>query len=724
MLRALTLLLLVLLMVLLATPVTSEAVAVAEMLPAPAGYSFTFNEPVSIVGYKAWGRYYPYTTNGGNVIIFDTPNVETLVTTEGTVSLRIIKIEELYKAYGIVLSEKNSPESIKDLVIYGAGIVYISRYKIYYEIVPQNETDIDNVVLVTSGYLDLRTPAGIYLVSITSPGLVVYKKDGSSIETTLTDYLGVSDACIVWFRNLPPGVPWVGGIIPSPACTENIEILKYFEVEGQVFGVIFKTKEATFVFGPPTGRVLEAAGYVMPLNIVSSNKESKVHILAVDTLGEYNVYLARDPASYLELQPKVTAIDVTMVTREGEYVCNLPRKYTLLYRLLWVNRELKGQVKLMPGEIILYTYDNNVYICRGDLSWLFTPTYPSIDAPKYKEIKHPIRFTGYNGNFLVVLSNGEVYVGPSVAVDYDKYLSNVLYVVYGNNMLQYIYTPTSIVTSPLFALTIIVALAMIGLLLQRKPEEREVVTIEWDIIEPPKYNVATKEELRRAITKNIDNWGTCPDEHELIMRYGILPPLEAVSDPRETVVYCPFKTNIETEIILKKVAKLLLSGFWGVSRQGRSHGYIFSFIREQMLYMYWYKQEDEDHPAEVLFNALKRAMRTYIVTGMHTIPLGLLIIAKDDMRRRLERELERVKRMTPEGTPGYSFEQYFSIHLPHVDVNLSALQEFVSKNIPAIIVVSDKNLPVLVEFLAGRYASLMEEYIRVYGRFWWGETTI
>lgn len=111
---------------------------VAELMPAPVGYSYSFAYPYPdyIIGFRdAGGHYYSYRAgikDTGTLILVDSrPTINSIVYPNGAGELKVIELEDMYQVYGLKM-----PGTGKSLIIYGGGQIYFSRYDLYYGAVP------------------------------------------------------------------------------------------------------------------------------------------------------------------------------------------------------------------------------------------------------------------------------------------------------------------------------------------------------------------------------------------------------------------------------------------------------------------------------------------------------------------------------------------------------------------------------------------------------------
>ena len=702
----------------------TEKIYVAEVLPAPIGYSLTFQKPYPsyITGYRdVGGHYHSYRAAIGEtgVLVFvnDRVNIiDKLVSAAETASVKLINVVDLNKVYGLLL-----PDS-EDVIIYGSGVVYISHYNILYTYVPPGDTP-SPTLLVSEYIVNFNTSKKYSLalsVASSTASITVITKEGIRISTRLSVLLDTPEACVTWFQRLPPGVPWVGGIIMSPTCTKNIKVMKTYTYEGTPYAVIFSAQtkygEINYVImAEPTAQVLEEAGIITAVKV-----NPLLHIVPGLTLDNFYVYTAPSKNSRIARGEVLQVIDATQlidVKKEKRYACIIPSGAEVLYKVLWRNRDIKGTVYLDPGEALLFTVANKNYFCHGDLSWIKNNDMPIIRAPAFREIVHPIIMYTISGrNFLVLTANGKVYSTNSIELPFAEYQKNDVF-IYAVNTIQPLYvSQTSIFLSPFFALALVFVMVVVGLIVfGRKGKEPEKIRIILDLPKPKAMTTASRETVAEVVRKHVDLFGVCPDVLDIAIYHSVLPPLpDKIGSPLEEIILCPFETNQRSEYVLRRVSDVLLPSLWAIRRAGRSHGYLYTLVGNTMLYMYWYKHEDEKKPEELLINAIEAAYRTRFTYPYNPLPLGLLIVVEDELVPALKKELElmRVLSGTEESKGGYAISSYISIKRVEVSIAPDKLQSFINEKVPSILIVSDKNIPELIEYLGERLTAYSELYYK------------
>ena len=701
----------------------TEKQYVAEVIPAPIGYSFQFQNPYPkyIAGYRdKGGNYHPYRAEldtGTLILADDLDYVDKLISGVETGKVKKIIDEDIYRAYGIDLP------GLDDLIIYGGGKVYISQYNIYINNKPESENAPGPVLVINEYMVDFRESEkyslGLAISSLSSP-VTVITRDGLEITTRLSDLLDVSEACVSWFQYPPPGTPWVGGIVMSPTCLKNIKVIKTFNYEGRPYAVVFsaRTKYGKIqyvIMAAPTAEVLEEAGIISPVRV-----NEKLHIIKDITLDNTFIYIAPSEKARIEPGTVVHASDATqIITENGEkkYVCVIPSNTTITYYLLWRNRELKGTVYLEPGEIVLMKIGKKYYYCHGDLSWLDNDDMPIIKASGYKEIKEPILMYTLSGKpFLVFTANGKVYSSNRVKIPFDLYEGNEVFIFAVGDVRPVVITQSSIFASPFFILSVLFVGVVISLVVfSRRKEEPEKIKIILDLPKPTSMKVASKEIVSDVVRKHVDQFGVCPDVLDVVIYHNILPPLpDKIDNPFQEILLCPFKTNEKTERVLRKLAEILLYSVWALRRSGRSRGFFYTLIGDTMLYMYWYKHEDEKKPEELILNAIESAYRTSVRYPYYKQSLGLVILVEDELLTRVKKEVEYMRMLSSgeESVRGYAISSYLSVKGLQSRIPADRLQKFMNEKIPAILVVSESNLTELIEYLEERLVSFAELYYK------------
>ena len=692
---------------------------VAELLPAPVGYSYSFSPPYPshIIGYRTPGeKFVPYRANikdtGTYIVVDSIPQVKTIVHSRGSSPLDVIKIEDLYTVYGIIING-----SRHSYIIYGAGMVFISPYDIYYDYPPPDAGNISHPIAVISGNTIDMTVKGLKVLTVENPYEITIITKNGSISTSLFDLLGAPESCLAMFYNKPDNYPWKGGLILSPSCTKNVKILKTVTYQDRPYAVVFtvNSKYGSFmaIMGDPVAENLEYAGLIYHVEY-----NDKYHIIPDTPIEGKFVYLVPTKSSRLIKGQVVQASNITQIVENNKHICSIPNKAKILYRLTWNNRELSGTIDLLPGEIVLLKYNNEYYVCTGDMSWIHNPDIPIIQAPKYRELKHDIiLYTVSGGRFLVLLSDGEVYSGGSVKIPFEKYEDNRVYYLAGYVLSEVSITLSSIFTSAFFAISVIIIGVIASMIVfGRGTETKETIKIILDIPYPKAQILATEEEVSRVARKHLDSFAVCPSDVDLAIYHGILPPIPPDVKADEEIIYCPFNTNKKTESILRKINHLLFHSFWALKRIGKNYGYFYTIIGEEMPYMYIYKQENEKNPAQIIINGMVRAMRVRLQVPYFPRPLGLVLVVEPEMKAKVVKALKELESISgqSEGGKGYSYNISGYLPLKNIQVRVSVdkLQKFVNDKIRNIIVISEDNITDLIEYLSKISVGISELYYK------------
>jgi len=710
---------------------TAPKEVVAEVYPAPIGYTLMLQPPYPsrIVGFRdAGGNYYPYraslSNNGLMILVDDINRFKTIVSLEGTSDVKIVNTFK-YEVYGII------PDKGDPLVLFTGGELYTSSYFIYINSVPLDPSIFDVfqrrlVLIITEDSVDFQL-ADKYRYSlglaVTSQGsfVSVYTKDGVLLSMRLSDLLGVNEACITWFSNLPPDVFWVGGVVLSPTCTSNINVLKTYVYNGRPYAVIFSLNSKYgyidyVIMAKPVAAVLREAGIVTRVAVPKAT-----HIVKGIDLSVRNVYVAATEQGYIMLGKELNVVNITQVVtanrgRTSNYVCMLPSGASVVFALAWRRINITGvsSLELLPGEVILIEAGGKYYLCHGDLSWLDSTDIPVVRASQFKEIKYPVQLVTFSGQpFLTVLANGKVYLSSVVTIDFDEYLQNEVF-VYAAGLVQRItIVQTSIFMSPFFVISLLIASVFIGVIVFRgKESERDVVRIILDFPKPTPMKVSSESDIAEAAKKHVTMFGVCPDIYDIAIHHGLLPPLPEKVDPTQEVILCPFNTNPETESVLRYISSTLLSVLWVTKRTSPSSGYFYTVIGNTMLYMYFYKHEGE--PVEkAIVNAIAEAMKIRIISPLYLMPLGLVIVTTESKMGEFMKELEYMKVLSTaagEAVRSYAISSYVTVKGIPTKEPPDELQRFMNEKVPVILVVSRNNLGELLKFLEEKLTSYAKFY--------------
>jgi len=704
--------------------------AVVEVYPAPIGYTIIFQSPypTQISGYRdEAGNFYQYRANLKNngimILVGDINSFKTVISPEGTSSVKIVNDLKL-EAYGIVAGKDS-------FVLFTGGRLYTSRYYIYINrdppTLPSNNIFQNRLVLVIyENVVDFRLANYYYTlglsVSSQNSGVSIYTKDGTLLSMRLSDLLGVDEACITWFSNLPSNVYWVGGVALSPTCTSNIKVLKTYVYNDRPYAVVFSLSSKYgnidyVIMARPFAAVLSDVGI---LTYISTPRY--MHIAKGLNLELMNIYIAPSDRSYIIAGKKLNVTDITQVVTANKdqtknYVCMLPSKASLVFALTWRYINITGTTIFnpLPGEIILLSADNNYYLCHGDLSWMDNTESPQIKASEFKEIVYPIQLYTLSGqSFLTVLANGKVYSTNNVIIDYSEYSENEVYVYAARYIRRISITQTSIFLTPFFIIAVLIALVFIGVIAFRgRGRQRELIKIILDFPKSMPMKVASDDDISNATKKHVSMFGTCPDIYDIAIYHNLLPQLPEKVDPTQEVVICPFNTNPETESVLRYISNVLLSVLWVTKRTSVSAGYFYTVIGNTMLYAYFYKHEGESIERAIV-NAVSEAMRIKILSPFYLLPLGLVIITTDSKLSEFKNELEYMKVLSTAGgetVRSYAISSYITVKNIPTRVPPDELQRFMNEKIPVILVVSRSNV--------GEFLKYLEEKLTSYAKFYY-----
>lgn len=720
----------VLVLVMILPWASAQTPVVAEVLPAPVGYVLAFSPPHPnfIYGFRNMvGTYTPYRAKTGETGIYlvnvdDPREISTIVHDGGASPVRFIETQPLLKAYGLNFNTGN------DLIIFGQGLIYLSKYNIVYW-KPTSPTHL--TVVVDEHSVDLNLTGVIKVLSVAYDDYIsVYTPTGTMLMLRLSDLIGAPEACVAWFRDPPPKFPWVGGIILSPACVKNIEVLKTAEYAGRLFAVVFRIPAVPrlggridyVVMGRPSARVLSEAGLVVKARVVHSN----MHIITGYELSGTNLYVVRSENDKLTRGEVLDVRDVTQVIPQDKgfprRVCSIPARATVLYKLLWNNREVSGTVELLPGEVILFAYEKDYYACTGDMTWVERDDLVLVRGPVYYELLHPISIYTISGHpALVVASNGKIMYGSNIEIPFEMYADNVISWYSGRYRGVVKLVLTSIFTSAFFAMLLIIVMVIVGLVIfGRGKEAPEKITIVWDVNPPPPLSLADRDMVSQTVKKHVEAFGVCPDIVDVAMYHDLLPPIPTNVKAEEEVILCPFNTNVKTESILRNIYSVLQTALWGIRRLWKTRGYIYTVFGDEMLYMYFYKQEDEERPEHILVNALESVVRSAsFETTLFRRPLGLFIVVEPEMLPHVKRELSLLEELslvpaeeiTETSKPkAYNIRSYLGSRNVSTTISVERIQEVVDREVPKILVISSTNIEELLEYLSEKASAKGEDY--------------
>jgi len=704
-----------------------------EIYPAPIGYIMYLNKPhpTIIRGYRdTTGNFVPYRADLSNSDTLFVPyyayGITTLISESATANVKIVKSVNSLSGYKIV-------SDTVSMVVFSGSELYISNYEIYLDSEPYKTYDWltrQRVLILRTGTLNVRDILNEYKVGLVidtqESNVNLIDENGVSRTVKLTDILGVPSGCFVQFdSDTVRAFGWIGGIAQTPTCTENIKPIKTYVYKDNPYAVVFS---ANTRYGRIDYVIMKyvTVSTLLDLNILSRAEYGRaLHItLDVDPNLEY-VYTGVPQSKLLVMLQKVYAKDITTVTRSGEntrYLCPISQNAELIYSLTWrpINTS-SSSIEMMPGEVLLFKTggQNQTYLCHGDLSWIKNYGSPVVKGSGFVELKYPVQILSLN-NFpvLVIMSNGKVYLSTNVLIDYDEFSKNTVF-VYSNGMLiTATVTQTSIFTSPFFILGLLLIVLFVGVVYTNiKPSKRrEKIKIILNFPKPTPMSLASSEAVKEVSKKHIILFGVCPDILDIVIYHNILPPIPDDVSATDNVIICPFNTNAKTEETLRKLAKVLNGVLWGISRERKSSGYIYTILGNSLMYMYFYKHEGEV-VEEAIVNAVKEAMKVKVQTPYYLMPLGILIVTTDDNYRRFKEEINFMKLITRNNpdVKGFDIATYITARKIVLKGNITPkeMQNFINEKVPEILVVSESTIPELLEYLEEKLVGYAELYYKL-----------
>ena len=698
--------------------------AVAAVVPAPLGYSYTLGQgyDVEVYGFQdSRGNYYAYRSylgTGDFVLVAGAPLATALISPSATIDLKAVEPESLQALYVVSTSSG-------DYVVYSGGRLYGSDYPIFFASPPTNVPPLQQFVEVFADGAVLPPASNeIVVLAVTHSDMYLdlyVNESGQPAEVgeTLASLLGLPPSCFEWFpRPIEQGgAEWLGGLAYSPACiSSNVTPEVEVSYEGETYFTAFAARTPYgyinyVIFAYPTVPTLEAIGI---LHAIGASET--YHVLPYGWAYSY-LYLVTSYDQPPIPATRLQAVDVSQVAPDGNATCVIPQGSQVIYELLWRYRQLSGLVELMPGEVVLFRYGNRTFFCHGSLSWL-EPSAISVSAPKYEGFTYPIEVSAAGAPVLVVESDGKVLYGASVSIPWREYEDNTVFAATGAGV-----APLAVSLQPIYtSFAFILGLAIAGVLaasvvLNRPGRHPEYVTLVDDLPEVQPMELTSEEKVRELAAKHVERFGVCPDDVDLAAYHGALPPIPPEGGER---LYCPWKVNPETEAAFKEIAALLAEGLFAIVR-GRNYSYAYTVVGDSRLILYFYKQEFEASPAEVLRNAvvsLRNSLREARPLGLYfDRPIGFAIFTAPSMRRAVSAELEKLRKLLAAGgeeKAAGALRNYFSEAGLRLDMGAEELAE-VAKYLRDALVISTDNVTELVEFLSERVASAAELAARARG---------
>ena len=702
----------------------SEFTVVATVVPAPLGYSYTLGQDynVEVYGYQDFqGNYHSYRSNLGTgdfVLFTGLPAAAELISPSATIRVRAVEPENIQAIYLVSTSSG-------DYVVYSGGQLYGSNYLILYATPPTNISPSQQYAEVYEDFAVLPPQLNeVIVLAVTHRDMYVQlllNESGQQVEVeeSLPSLLGLPSECFAWFpRPIEQGgAEWLGGLAYSPAClSSNVTPEAEVTYQGETYFTAFAARTrygyiGYVVFAYPVVSTLVALGILGPINA-----DPTYHVLPYDWPYPY-LYLV-SPYSQLPIPAvRLSAEDVSQAAPDGNATCVIPQGSQVIYELLWRYRNLSGLTHLMPGEVVLFSYGNRTFVCHGALDWL-EPSTILINAPKYQGFAYPVEVSAGGAPVLVAVSDGEVFYGKRVSVPLSDYEDDTAVAATGAGVVPIVVSLQPIYTSFAFILGLMIAGVLVAsVVLNRPVRQPEYVTLVDDLPEVEPMELASKEKVMELAAKHVERFGVCPDDVDLAAYHGILPPIPPEGGGR---LYCPWKVNPETEAAFKEIAALLTEGLFAIVRR-RNYSYAYTVVGDSRLILYFYKQEFEESPAEVVRNAalaLRNSLREVRPQGLYfDRPVGFAIFTAPGMRRAVSAELEKLRKLLPAGgeeKAAGALRNYFSEAGLRLDMGAEELAEVASYLRDALVISTD-NVTELVEFLSERVAGAAELASRARG---------
>jgi len=698
----------VVLVALLLLPVVAvgqeEFVVPAEVYPAPVGYSVVyFAEPyfTKIEGFRSEEDYYfPYrarVSSGTLVLVEDYRMFDYIVSVEGTGVVHRIESELLDEGYVFEVDGRR-------YAAFGSGRLYYSSYDIYFGYTPPNASA---YVLVAYEYEVDFSVEGVRALFYPGTGdVVITTSDGARISTSLERLLGISDACVVWFEDEVG--PFTGGLLISPACTRNVEVLKTVEYGGRPYAVVVAARTPYGVIDYLVFAYYSTWSLVETGILHEIDMPDYYHIYPLDVDGHF--YTSPDYYDYPTRLPDIGVVeDVSeSITDSWKRVCVLPENANITYTLLWRHRPVAGTVYLDPGELVLFEWNDRMMACMGEMDW--AERFASIfwKASEWRELKTDITLYSTNNEpFLVVAANGSLWYGAEMVIPWSVYEENTIFLFTRSHSEQLYIPQRSIFTSLPFVFITLVVFGLVAHMLATKSETRETIRVLLDLPTPAEVELADPATLKSIAGRHVDAFGVCPSIYDLAIYHGILAPLPDNAKPEDELLYCPFRANEESERVLRRLARALLGVFWAVKRTGRDSGIIFTLVGETMPTVYW-TQYTGGSLAEYIVRSIEKAYKTRYHTPYNMVPVGLALVVPPAVAGRARELVAQMRELGAGSIDVDAFAKAYGV-VPRVGVE--KLQKFIDEKLRGnIVVVSDELLGDFLEWLSEQYLAYSAPY--------------
>lgn len=663
--------------------------------PAPFGYLFKPSAPIKMVVGLEVNGYIPYKAyvKATGYLFYPVP-MKAVLTPRGWYRA-VITFPKNVTVIGLYNGTRVFVVSTANGKLYYSTTRILFNYPPYYK---NNDIIISNVL-----NLDVPRNVSITVIMLAKKYITVIS-NGTRKSVPIVNLLGISQTCLVTTRPTKD-FPWTGGVLPTPICIKNIKPVMTVTYKGMVLAPVIAKKIGNVVLVLVFSRWLDNA-LLERMHIISPLKTDIA--LHTYTAPRGNLYYAPSQSSLIPVK-MVNAQDATVISNNGTRFCIVPKSARILLSLRWQpGSPPRGTpFKLGPGEVVVFKVGNVTYYCNGPTD--FIHSHPIISFPQIAQFHQPV-VVNSKVNTLVVLGNGKYYYGKNIAIGYDEYTKNTIWVVNSHPHIIPV-NPTDIWMTPAFWSSILIGIVIIMVFNQRYKQPPKKITIEIDTGPPTPLKIADERSIARKARQYIERFGVCPTDIELAME-GILVPYRGEKATQEIVV-CPFKTNPETETVLRKVVKAARWGFWALKRSTRSAGYLYTIIGGTLLYYYVYKQENEKRPAELLGNAVNSINDVYVGHALSDKrEKGLIIVVNPNDKWRFKKELESAGVIDSQGRVHGLFE-YLSVH----GINVALQNKGKDKNakIERLYLVSSPTE--IVEILGETASAFYLEYLRVRGDF-------